>query len=144
MYYDIFKSRINSGSYQLEDIQKRIKKLYALGDLTEEQMDELLVLSQKNATADMERPEFLRMLHSLAERVDALAKLVQTQDNTGTETTEYEAWSAWDGISDKYQTSSVVSHNGKLWISVFTGQNVWEPGAVGTERLWTEYSEEVA
>ena len=144
MYYDIFKTRIASGNYQLADIQKRIKKLYALGDLTEDQMDELLMFSQKNATADMERPEVLQMIRNLTERVESLEKMVHTQEGTGSEPAEHEAWGAWDGISDKYQPGSVVSHNGKLWVSVFAGQNVWEPGAVGTESLWTEYVEEVA
>lgn len=141
MYYDIFKNRIASGNYQLADIQHRIKKLYALGDLTEEEMDELLLLSQKNATADMERPEVLQILRNLTERVAALEK--SNQEDHGDIPAAYEAWSAWDGISNKYQHSTVVSHKGKLWISVFLGQNVWEPGAVGTEHLWNEYVEEV-
>ena len=142
MYHDIFKNRIGSGNYQLADIQHRIKKLYALGDLTEEEMDELLLLSQKNATADMERPEVLQMLRNLTERVAALEK--SDQEDHGDAPAVYEVWSAWDGISDKYQNSTVVSHKGKLWISVFPGQNVWEPGAIGTEHLWNEYVEEVA
>ena len=143
MYYGIFKNRINSGSYQLEDIQQRIKKLYALGDLTAAQMDELLLLSQKNATADMERPEVIQILRNLAERMEALEKSITTPEDSGMDVPKHEAWAPWDGISNKYQHSAVVSHNGKLWISVFAGQNVWEPGAVGTEHLWNEYTEEV-
>lgn len=142
MYHDVFKNRIKAGDYQLADIQHRIKKLYALGDLTEEEMDELLLLSQKNATADMERPEVLQMLRNLTERVAALEN--SKHEDNGDAPTEHEVWSAWDGISNKYQHGAIVSHNGKLWISVFLGQNVWEPGAAGTDALWVEYTEEVA
>ena len=145
--YEIFRNRINAGGYQLADIQQRIKKLYALGDLTEEQMDELLALSQKNVAADAERPETLKLLRQLSNRVAALEKLMLPQgddNNDNRETSQIEAWKPWDGISDKYQYSTVVAHNGKQWISAFRGQNVWEPGAVGTETLWVEYTEEVA
>ena len=119
-----------------------MKKLYALGDLTEEQLDELLTLSQKNVSADAERPEMLIMLQELAARVEAVEKKLTAQEDTETEQPEYEAWAAWDGISDKYQSGAIVSHNGKLWQSVFNGQNVWEPGTAGTESLWVEYTPE--
>ena len=138
--YEIFKNRIAAGGYQLADIQQRMKKLYALGDLTQEQLDELMALSQGNASADAERPETLRMLRELAERVKNLEdKLGDPEDGTGEEAAEYEEWTPWDGISDKYQYGAIVRRNGKLWISVFKGQNVWEPGTPGTESMWVEY-----
>jgi hypothetical protein len=34
-----------------------------------------------------------------------------------------------------------VTHNGKTWESLIDN-NVWEPGAVGTETLWKEIVEE--
>lgn len=40
--YNVIKSVVASGGFKLADIQHKIKKLYALGDLTEAQMDELL------------------------------------------------------------------------------------------------------
>lgn len=140
--YNIFKNRIAAGGYQLADIQYRMKKLYALGDLTEEQLDELLILSQKNVSADAERPEILAMLQKLDARVTVVEKKLTAQEDTEAEQPEYEAWAAWDGISDKYQYGAIVSHNGKLWQSVFNGQNVWEPGTAGTESLWAEYTQE--
>ena len=140
--YDIFKSRIENGGYQLADIQHRMKKLFALGDLTQEQLDELMALSQRNATADAERPETLRMLREIADRVAALEDKMKSQEDTGTgeETEKYAPWAAWDGISNKYQKGAIVSHGDKLWQSVFDGPNVWEPGAVGTEAMWMEYT----
>lgn len=131
--YDILKSVISAGDYKLAEIQHKIKKLFALGDLTEEQLDELVALSQKNAVADAERPEILQMLRRISDRVAALEGNA-TPDSGD----EHEIWTPWDGISDQYQPGAIVSHNGKLWKSTFAGQNVWEPGAVGTESLWLE------
>lgn len=133
--YDIIKSVISKGGYKLAEIQHKIKKLYGWGDLTEEQADELIDLSSNGASPDAERPETLAMLQSLAERVKALEdKLADGQ--TATEgADEYPVWKAWDGVSSDYQQGAIVSHNGKLWQSVFEGQNVWEPGVFGWDEM---------
>ena len=143
--YDVLKSVIVNGGYKLEEIQYKIKKLYALGDLTEEQTDELLSLSQHYVSVDAERPETITMLRNLSDRIAAIEKKLESGEapsDTPTDETVYEEWKPWDGLSTKYQPGSTVSHNGKLWQSVHTGQNTWEPGAAGTERLWVEYTAE--
>lgn len=140
--YEILKNRIRTGGFKLSDIQARAKKLYAMGDLTDEQLDELMQLSQRNATAEAERPETLEMIRELAERVSALEKLLAQNGGTEMETPKYEAWKAWDGNTKNYQPGAIVSHNGKLWKSIHPIQNTWEPGAVGTELLWVEYTPE--
>lgn len=43
-----------------------------------------------------------------------------------------------------YSLGDRVSHNGKIWESIFDGSNVWEPGAVGTEALWKDITDEVS
>lgn len=43
-----------------------------------------------------------------------------------------------------YSMGDRVSHNGKIWESIFDGSNVWEPGAVGTEALWKDITDEVS
>lgn len=139
--YNVLKSVISAGGFKLADIQHRVKKLYAIGDLTEEQMDELLAMAVGSISPEGERPEIMAMLLSLSERIDALEKKTNGSAEPGEETTEYAAWKPWDGISKDYAIGAVVSHNGKLWKSVFAGQNVWEPGATGTESLWVIYEE---
>lgn len=135
--YEITKNVITAGGYKLTEIQHKVKKLYVLGDLTEEQADELLQLAAAGVSADAERPEVLQMLRNLAARIEALEARLGAQDGTDTEApAEHEAWAPWDGISNKYQKGAVVSHNGQLWESAFEGQNVWEPGTAGTEALW--------
>lgn len=138
--YQVIKSVIQSGGYKLGDIQRKVKKLHLLGDLTEAQMDELLMLSRQGAESEAERPEVLIMLRSLSSRVDALAAEVAALKGGGEEAGGYAPWEGWDGISDRYRVGSIVTHGGKLWISVYPGQNVWEPGAVGSE-FWEEYRE---
>lgn len=145
--YNIFKNRIAAGGFKLADIQYRVKKLYVLGDLTEEQADELLKMSQQYASAAAERPETLAILKDLSDRITAIEKKLEsidtpTDEPTDEPTGEYEAWEPWNGVSNKYQPGAIVSHNGKLWKSVHTAQNTWEPGTVGTERLWVEYTAE--
>lgn len=145
--YEIIKNVITAGGYKLVEIQHKVKKLFILGDITEAQTDELLALAAAGVSPDGERPEVLAMLRSLSARIDAcIARLAVLEGGTtDPETPAYEEWAPWDGVSDKHQPGAIVSHNGQLWRSVFNGQNVWEPGAAGTEALWVKYesSEEV-
>lgn len=134
--FEIIKSVIFSGGYKLAEIQHKIKKLYILGDLAEAEMDELLVLASGSASADAERPETLQMIHTLAEDVQALKTRVKALEGSEENQSAYPVWKPWDGLSSDYQIDAVVSHNGELWKSVYVGQNVWEPGAPGTESMW--------
>ncbi len=42
--------------------------------------------------------------------------------------------------TNPYMAGDKVTHNGKTWESTIDN-NVWEPGAVGTETLWIEVTE---
>ena len=41
------------------------------------------------------------------------------------------------GSTNPYAKGDQVTHNGKTWESL-ADNNVWEPGAIGTESLWKE------
>lgn len=149
--YKILESIIAAGGYKLVDIQRKVKKMYAMGDLTEEQMDQLLFKASDGVSPDAERPETLTMLQTLLEKIEALELRVKNLEtaNSGTDTepedpeaTVYPAWEPWNGIDNRYQPGAIVTHNGQVWESVFQGQNVWEPGAAGTESMWVIYTEE--
>lgn len=147
--YEVLKSVISAGGYKLAEIQHKIKKLYVLGDLDEAQMDELLAMASGGISTDAERPETLKLIHTLAGKIEALTARVKaleggndegnTDAGEDTESPVYPEWKPWDGISADYQEGAVVSHNGELWQSVFNGQNVWQPGTAGTESLWVKY-----
>ena len=52
-----------------------------------------------------------------------------------------EEWPEWVqplGSEDAYPKDAKVIHNGVKYISLVDA-NVWEPGAVGSENLWSEY-----
>ena len=136
----VIKSVITAGGYKLDEMQRKIKKLYLLGDLTESQMDELLTLAAASVSVDAERPEYLTMLRTLAEEIEALHLRVAALEGSENATDEtYPAWKSWDGISKDYTIDAIVSHNGQLWKSVFDGQNVWEPGASG-DLFWVKHT----
>lgn len=141
---NIMKNVIAAGGYRLADMRHKIKKLYAMGDLSDAEADELLALAQGGASPDAERPETLKLIRSLAAEVEALKDRVKIleggESDSGAEQTQHPAWKPWDGISTDYQPGAIVSHMGQLWLSVYAGQNVWEPGSVD-ERFWEAHVE---
>lgn len=72
---------INKGEYKLEDIEYKIKKLWMLGDITEEDMEELLQLAA-DSVDNTAQVEMLDLIADLQRRVEAL------------ETADYVVWYA--------------------------------------------------
>lgn len=72
---------INKGEYKLEDIEYKIKKLWMLGDITEEDMEELLLLAA-DSVDNTAQVEMLDLIADLQRRVEAL------------ETADYVVWYA--------------------------------------------------
>ena len=50
--FETFQTIINAGGYDLADLTERIKTLYAMGELTEDEMKQLLEQAQTNAKPD--------------------------------------------------------------------------------------------
>lgn len=151
--YNVIKSVIAAGGYKLADIQHKIKKMYAMDEITEEQMDQLMIQAAAGVSSDAERPETIAMLQTLLGKIEALEARVRALEKAGApeepetpvepdqpvepEASVYAEWEPWNGIDNRYQPGAIVTHNGKVWESVFEGQNVWEPGAVGIN-FWKE------
>ena len=148
--YNLILAMITTGGYKLAEIQAKIKRMFLIGDITEEQFEELMQRSVQGATPDGERPEMLQLIETLAVQVADLEARVAileggtVEPGTGTDpdAPAYPVWEPWDGISSKYQPGAIVWHSGKLWRSDYPGQNVWEPGAVGTKGMWIEWVED--
>ncbi|MCD7881066.1 MAG: hypothetical protein LUG47_05280 [Clostridiales bacterium] len=143
--YDTLWQLIATGNYTLADITNKINVFWAESQLTDEQRTELLALAVENISTDQEKPELETTVEKLAARVTALEEAVtalqgDTGDSGSGGSSAYPEWTSWDGVSDNYQYGAIVSHNGTLWISVYNGQNVWEPGVTGTESLWQAYT----
>lgn len=143
--YDTLWQQIQSGAYRLEDITHKINVLWVQNQLTEQERDELLTLAVEYLDPDSERPELEERLELLAAQVADLAERVavlEDGDSTGGVDADYPDWEPWDGMSSNYASGAIVRHNGQLWISIYDGQNVWEPGAIGTESLWQVYDQQ--
>ena len=143
--YEIVKNVINTGAYKLADLAGKIDNLWVEGALNETQRDELLELARAGATTTAEAPGLSERVSMLETAVGELKTAVQKiLDGTAStpEEPQYEAWTPWDGRINKYQYGALVTHNGHLWESTFTGQNVWEPGAAGvTDMFWRDKGE---
>lgn len=131
---------------KLTVMQDRINKAAANGMISMEDKAELDKALHAKANPNDNRPDVYEMVKALEARVKVLednAGVTVQPEQDETNQTEYETWKPWDGISDKYQQGAIVYHpgTGKLWESTFAGQNTWEPGTIGTEALWREYTE---
>ena len=141
MIYDILKSVIESGEYRLSDMTGRIDTVWAEGKLTDAQRTELHALTQSRLTPDGEAPTLTAQVAALTARMAAMEARLTALEGGGTEEDAWPAWEPWDGVSNRYQQGAQVTHNGYHWRSTYAGQNVWEPGAAGTETLWEKVSE---
>ena len=68
---EFLESVINTGNYRLSDMENRIKKLFATGDLTEQDMVELLNLAAEKAD-DTKQIDISAILADLEARVCAI------------------------------------------------------------------------
>ena len=142
--YQLFKDVIETKNFKLDDMRDKIIKSSIRNQITEEEEKELLLLASQNIDVESERPDWLEVAKVLSERITAIEEYIQALENDDTtdpeETTQYEKWTKWDGISEKYQLGDIVEHNGILYENILANmQNTWEPGTIGTEALWRVY-----
>ena len=145
--YYIVETATLTGGYDLQAMATKIDTLYSADRLTAEEWQKLRKPCCDKLKPEDTRPELQEQLEYLSARVTALEAQVAALETgqpgkTGGDA-DYEDWVQPIAVlTDKYQQGAIVRHNGKLWQSAYPGQNVWEPGAVGTEALWTEYTPE--
>ena len=140
----ILENVIRNGGMALSQVAERIDEMYVVGRLNAEERAELTALMHERAKPEAEKGDTDARLDRLAQAVAALENRVKALEGGGADAPEGEipAWKPWDGVSAEYAQGAVVTHNGKTWKSVYAGQNVWEPGAVGVdERYWVEDAE---
>lgn len=159
--YDIIKSVIQSGRFELKDMMKKIDTIWIQGDITEEQKAELVTLAQEKANPENsfaplqdQINEAFKEIEKLAITVsenikgmsaikEAVEKLGGTISPTEPEPEEeYPEWYEWNGIGlCPWQTGSKCTHNGEKYISK-VDNNIWEPGAIGVyDNIWEKVTE---
>lgn len=131
--FETFQALINAGGYDLADLTERIKTLYAMGELTDEEMKQLLEQAQTNAKPD-------DSYAPLADRVKAIEEWETTVEErlskleSGSSTDPEKPGDKWPeykqptGAHDAYRVGDKITYNGKHYTCVVDGC-VWTPDA---------------
>jgi hypothetical protein len=123
--FDTMQTIINSGDYDLSDISERIKTLYALGELSDEEMTQLLDSAAANANQDAMLPDMSERVGALETRIAELEERVGKLEAGGVEPGEPEEpadeWPEWVRPTSKdtqYHKGDKVTFNGKHYMCV--------------------------
>ena len=123
--FETVQTIINSGDYDLTDLTQRIKTLYAMGELTEEEMKQLLDSAADNANQDAMLPDMTERVGALETRIAAVEERVGKLEAGGAELGESEEpvdeWPEWVRPTSKdtqYRKGDKVTFNGRHYLCV--------------------------
>lgn len=134
--FETFQTIINAGGYDLDDLTQRIKTLYAMGELTEDEMKQLIEQAQTNANPD-------DSYAPLADRVKAIEewettieeRLSKLESGSSTDpgdpkdpADEWPEYKQPTGAHDAYHVGDKITYNGEHYTCVMNGC-VWTPDA---------------
>lgn len=118
-----FQTIINAGGYDLADITERIKTLYAMGELTEDEMKQLLDSAAANADQDAMLPDTTERVGALETRIAAVEERVGKLEAGDVEPGEPEEpadeWPEWVRPTSKdtqYNKGDKVTFNGQHYV----------------------------
>ena len=134
--FETFQTIINAGGYDLAGLTQRIKTLYVMGELTEDEMKQLLEQAQDNAKPDdsyaplADRVKAIEEWETtIEERLSKLESGLSTDpgdpEEPGDERPEYKQPT---GAHDAYHVGDKITYNGKHYTCVMDGC-VWTPDA---------------
>lgn len=120
-----FQTIINAGGYDLTDLTERIKTMYAMGELTEDEMKQLLDSAAANADQDILLPDVSERVGALETRIAAVEERVgklETGDVKPGEPEEpVDEWPEWVRPTSKdtqYHKGDKVTFNGRHYTCV--------------------------
>ena len=123
--FETVQTIINGGGYDLADLSERIKTLYAMGELTEEEMKQLLDSATANANQDAMLPDMSERVGALETRIAAVEERVGKLEAGGAEPGEPEQpvdeWPEWVRPTSKdtqYRKGDKVTFNGRHYVCV--------------------------
>lgn len=118
--FETVQTIINSGGYDLADLSERVKTLYALGELSEDEMTQLLDSAAANANQDAMLPDMSERVGALETRMAAVEERVGKLEAGGVEQGEPEEpvdeWPEWVRPTSKdtqYHKGDQVTFNGQ-------------------------------
>ena len=121
--FETVQTIINVGGYDLTDLSQRIKTLYAMGELTEDEMKQLLDSAATNANQDAMLPDMSERVGALETRLAAVEERVGKLESGGVESDEPEEpadeWPEWVRPTSKdtqYNKGDKVTFNGQHYV----------------------------
>ena len=122
--FETFQTLINAGGYDLADLTQRIKTMYAMGELTAQEMAQLLEQAQSNA----ERVKAIEEWETtIEERLSKLESGSSTEPGEPEEPAdEWPEYVQPTGAHDAYHVGDKITYNGKHYTCVMDGC-VWPP-----------------
>lgn len=134
--FETFQTLINAGGYDLADLTQRIKTMYVMGELTEDEMKQLLEQAQTNAKPDDSYAPLADRVKIIEEwETTVEERLNKLEADSPTEPGEPEEpgdkWPEYKqptGAHDAYRVGDKITYNGKHYTCVLDGC-VWTPDA---------------
>lgn len=130
---ETFQIIINAGGYDLADLTERIKTMYAMGELTEDEMEQLIEQAQTNAKPDdsyaplADRVKAIEEWETTVE--ERLSKLETDSSNDFKEPAdEWPEYKQPTGAHDAYHVGDKITYNGKHYTCAMDNC-VWTPDA---------------
>lgn len=153
--YEVFKSVITSGNFELSDMLTKIDTIWIQGQITDEQRTELINLARQNADPEQSYAPLENQVNALFNNVLELSsKVIDLESRVTTleggepeptpEPEEYPEYVQPTGAHDAYNTGDKITYNGKKYVCKMDGC-VWTPDAYPAgweEVVETETSEE--
>lgn len=123
--FETFKTIINAGGYDLADLTERIKTMYAMGELTDEEMTQLLDSAAANADQDAMLPGVVERVGALETRIASVEDRVGKLEAGGVEpgepdepVDEYPEWVRPTSKDTQYRKGDKVTFNGRHYVCV--------------------------
>lgn len=146
--YEIIKSVITAGRYELADMLKKIDTIWLQGSLTDVQRTELTALAREHAAPENSYAPVQKQLNILFTNLAELAAAVKANSDAiavlqgGTadqpEQEEYPEYIQPAGAHDAYNTGDKITYGGRRYICRMDGC-VWDP--VTYPEGWSEAEE---
>lgn len=147
--FEIFKSVIESGNYELNDMLKKIDTIWIQGELTDEQKNTLATLARENANPENTYAPIQEQIDSLFQNFAGLTASVRDilnrvkvleggEPNPEPDPNEYPEYVQPSGAHDAYREGDKVTYNGKKYVCKMDGC-VWNPDAYPV--AWDEVKE---
>lgn len=134
--YEIIKSVITAGRYELADMLKKIDTIWLQGSLTDVQRTELTALAREHAAPENSYAPVQKQLNILFTNLAELAAAVKANSDAiavlqgGTvdqpEQEEYPEYIQPAGAHDAYNTGDKITYGGRRYICRMDGC-VWDP-----------------